>query len=172
MNPCGWPVHDQVDYLLLRFEIDDVYFEQYILREVETNPAYYIEPARMWSRDQRTSYFQMPLRNWRLWAVGTLKVFEKSMPLALKCSNPISRHHDAVNCGARHQPETGEYFDDTRRYVDRLGLNNDNRSERGFMVPNSGRRRPLSITRRFRAPIGRLARVYGTMRYRVMLHAE
>jgi len=40
MNPRGWPVHDQIVCLLLRFEIDDVYFEQYILREVETNPAY------------------------------------------------------------------------------------------------------------------------------------
>jgi hypothetical protein len=45
MNPRSWPVHDQVDYLLLRSEMDDVYFEQYILREVETNPAYYIEQA-------------------------------------------------------------------------------------------------------------------------------
>jgi hypothetical protein len=25
--------------------MDDVYFDQYILREVETNPAYYIEQA-------------------------------------------------------------------------------------------------------------------------------
>ena len=40
MNPRGWPVHDQIVCLLLRFEIDDVYFEQYILRKVETNPAY------------------------------------------------------------------------------------------------------------------------------------
>ena len=45
MNPRDWPVHDQVDYLLLRSEMDDVYFEQHILREVETNPAYYIEQA-------------------------------------------------------------------------------------------------------------------------------
>jgi hypothetical protein len=130
------------------------------------------EPARMWSRDQRTSYLQMPLRNWRLWAVGMLKVFEKNMSLALKYSNPISRHHDAVNCGARHRPGTGEYFDDTRRYLDRLDLNDDNRSERGLMIPNSGRRSTLSITQRFRAPIGRLARVYRTMRYRVILHAQ
>ena len=35
-----WPVHDQVDYLLLRAEMDDVYFEQHILREAETNPSY------------------------------------------------------------------------------------------------------------------------------------
>ena len=45
MNPRDWPVHDQVDYLLLRSEMDDVYFEQHILREVETNPGYYIEQA-------------------------------------------------------------------------------------------------------------------------------
>ncbi len=45
MDPRSWPVHDQVDYLVLRSEMDDVYFEQYILREVETNPGYYIEQA-------------------------------------------------------------------------------------------------------------------------------
>lgn len=45
LQPRQWPVHDQVDYLLLRSEMDDVYFEQHILREVETNPAYYIEQA-------------------------------------------------------------------------------------------------------------------------------
>lgn len=45
IDPRSWPVHDQVDYLLLRSEMDDVYFEQYILNEVETNPAYYVEQA-------------------------------------------------------------------------------------------------------------------------------
>lgn len=45
LNPKGWPVHDQVDYLVLRSEMDDTYFEQAILREVETNPGYYIEQA-------------------------------------------------------------------------------------------------------------------------------
>ena len=44
-DPSDWPVHDQVDYLLLRSEMDDVYFEQHILREVETNPGYYVEQA-------------------------------------------------------------------------------------------------------------------------------
>lgn len=45
INPRSWPIHDQVDYLLLRAEMDDVYFEQHILREVETNPSYYVEQA-------------------------------------------------------------------------------------------------------------------------------
>lgn len=45
INPRQWPVHDQVDYLLLRSEMDDVYFEQHVLREVETNAGYYIEQA-------------------------------------------------------------------------------------------------------------------------------
>ena len=45
IDPSGWPVHDQVDYLLLRSEMDDVYFEQHILREVETNPGWYVEQA-------------------------------------------------------------------------------------------------------------------------------
>jgi len=45
IDPKSWPVHDQVDYLVLRSEMDDVYFEQVILREVETNPSYYIEQA-------------------------------------------------------------------------------------------------------------------------------
>ena len=45
IDPGDWPVHDQVDYLLLRSEMDDVYFEQHILREVETNAGYYVEQA-------------------------------------------------------------------------------------------------------------------------------
>lgn len=45
MNPRGWPVHDQVDYLLLRAEMDDVAFEHRVLRETSVNPAYYAEQA-------------------------------------------------------------------------------------------------------------------------------
>ena len=45
LNYRDWPVHDQVDYLLLRAEMDDVYFEQHILREAETNPSYYVAQA-------------------------------------------------------------------------------------------------------------------------------
>ena len=41
----SWPVHDRVDYLVLRSEMDDVFFEQHVLREVETNPSYYVEQA-------------------------------------------------------------------------------------------------------------------------------
>ena len=45
LDYSDWPVHDQVDFLLLRAEMDDVYFEQHILREVETNPSFYVEQA-------------------------------------------------------------------------------------------------------------------------------
>jgi len=45
LDPSGWPVHDQVDYLLLRSEMDDVWFEQHVLRETETNAGWYIEQA-------------------------------------------------------------------------------------------------------------------------------
>ena len=45
LDPVGWPVHDQVDFLLLRAELDDVYFEHHILREVETNAGFYIDQA-------------------------------------------------------------------------------------------------------------------------------
>ncbi len=45
LDRSGWPVHDQVDFLLLRAEMDDVFFEQHILREVETNPSFYVEQA-------------------------------------------------------------------------------------------------------------------------------
>ena len=45
IDPTGWPVHDQVDYLLLRSEMDDVWFEHQVLREVQTNPLYYAEQA-------------------------------------------------------------------------------------------------------------------------------
>ena len=43
LDHSGWPVHDQVDYLLLRSELDDVYFEHHILREFETNAGFYVE---------------------------------------------------------------------------------------------------------------------------------
>src|SRR3990170_7631336 len=45
LDPAGWPVHDQVDYLLLRAEMDDVEFEHRVLRETATNPSFYIEQA-------------------------------------------------------------------------------------------------------------------------------
>lgn len=45
LAPSGWPVHDQVDYLLLRAQMDDVEFEHRVLRETEINPAYFIEQA-------------------------------------------------------------------------------------------------------------------------------
>lgn len=45
IDPRGLPVHDQVDWLLLRAEMDDVYFEQFVLREAETNPSWYVEQA-------------------------------------------------------------------------------------------------------------------------------
>ena len=45
LDPGDWPVHDQVDYLLLRSEMDDVWFEQHVLREVETNAGWYVEQA-------------------------------------------------------------------------------------------------------------------------------
>ena len=45
LDRSGWPVHDQVDYLLLRAELDDVYFEHHILREFQTNAGFYVEHA-------------------------------------------------------------------------------------------------------------------------------
>jgi uncharacterized protein (DUF885 family) len=45
LDPRGWPIHDQVDYLLLRAEMDDVDFEHRVLRETATNASYYIEQA-------------------------------------------------------------------------------------------------------------------------------
>jgi uncharacterized protein (DUF885 family) len=45
LDPSRWPVHDRVDYLLLRSEMDDVDFEQRVLRETAINPAFYIEQA-------------------------------------------------------------------------------------------------------------------------------
>ncbi|MBI2219742.1 MAG: DUF885 family protein [Acidobacteria bacterium] len=45
LDPRRWPVHDQVDYLLLRAEMDDVDFEHRVLREPATNPSFYVEQA-------------------------------------------------------------------------------------------------------------------------------
>ena len=45
IDPSALSVHEQVDWLLLRSEMDDVWFEHYVLKEVETNPSYYVEQA-------------------------------------------------------------------------------------------------------------------------------
>lgn len=45
IDPRAWPVHDQVDWLLLRSEMDDVQFEHAVLREIHVNPSFYIEQA-------------------------------------------------------------------------------------------------------------------------------
>ena len=45
LNPRGWPVHDQIDYLLLRAEMDDVDWQHQVLREPEKNPYFYVEQA-------------------------------------------------------------------------------------------------------------------------------
>ncbi len=43
LNPQGWPAHDQIDYLLLRAEMDDVDWQHQVLRETIKNPFFYIE---------------------------------------------------------------------------------------------------------------------------------
>jgi hypothetical protein len=45
IDPQGWPVHDQIDYLLLRAEMDDVDWQHQVLRESITNPYFYFEQA-------------------------------------------------------------------------------------------------------------------------------
>ena len=45
IDPTKLSPHEQVDYLLLRSEMDDVWFEHSVLNEVETNPSYYVEQA-------------------------------------------------------------------------------------------------------------------------------
>jgi len=45
LDPKGWPVHDQVDYLVLRSEMDDTDWEHRVLRETVKNPFFYIEQA-------------------------------------------------------------------------------------------------------------------------------
>ena len=45
IDPQGWSVHDQIDYLLLRAEMDDVDWQHQVLRETITNPYFYLEQA-------------------------------------------------------------------------------------------------------------------------------
>ena len=45
MDPQGWSVHDQIDYLLLRAEMDDVDWQQQVVRETFKNPYFYLEQA-------------------------------------------------------------------------------------------------------------------------------
>ena len=45
IDPRGWPIHDQIDYLLLRAEMDDVDWQHQVLRETIKNPFFYVEQA-------------------------------------------------------------------------------------------------------------------------------
>ena len=45
IDPRDWPVHDQLDYLLLRAEMDDVDWQHQVLRETIKNPFFYVEQA-------------------------------------------------------------------------------------------------------------------------------
>ncbi len=132
MNPRDWPVHDQVDYLLLRSEMDDVYFEQHILREVETNPGYYVEQAingvareipdvvpfstetaeaiiTAFERtgpivDQGTKNIIVPDASPELAAMGIRHVsnIREKYAAGVELFEPHFPRHTVVNCGARH----------------------------------------------------------------------
>lgn len=45
MDPSRWTVHDQVDYLLLRSEMDELEFDLYVRRHVSRNPGLYVNRA-------------------------------------------------------------------------------------------------------------------------------
>lgn len=45
LDPRDWPVHDQIDYLLLRAEMDDVDWQHQVLRDTTINPFFYVEQA-------------------------------------------------------------------------------------------------------------------------------
>ena len=45
IDPQGWPVHDQIDYLLLRAEMDYVDWQHQVLRDTIINPFFYVEQA-------------------------------------------------------------------------------------------------------------------------------
>lgn len=45
IDPQDWPVHDQIDYLLLRAEMDFVDWQHRVLREPAKNPYFYVEQA-------------------------------------------------------------------------------------------------------------------------------
>ena len=45
IDPQGWSVHDQIDYLLLRAEMDEVDWQHQVVRETIKNPYFYLEQA-------------------------------------------------------------------------------------------------------------------------------
>jgi len=45
LDPHDWPTHDQIDYLLLRAEMDFVDWQHRVLRDTEKNPYFYVEQA-------------------------------------------------------------------------------------------------------------------------------
>jgi hypothetical protein len=101
LNPSGWPVHDQVDYLLLRSEMDDVDFEHRVLRETETNPAYFIEQAIDGVADEMGAI--VPFSAEKTEAI--LAAFERTAPIVEqgpKMINLALASPDLARVGLRH----------------------------------------------------------------------
>jgi len=45
LDPSGWSVHCQIDYLLLRSQMDKLEWELYVVRQTTRNPSFYVDQA-------------------------------------------------------------------------------------------------------------------------------
>jgi len=45
LDPSSWSVHCQIDYLLLRAEMDKLEWELYVVRQTSRNPSFYVDQA-------------------------------------------------------------------------------------------------------------------------------
>ncbi len=77
LDPSRWPVHDQVDYLLLRSEMNDVEFEHRVLRDTTMNPSYYIEQAIGGVQDEMGAVVPYSVET----AQAVIAAFERTGPI-------------------------------------------------------------------------------------------
>jgi hypothetical protein len=45
LNPSSWSIHCQIDYLLLRAQMDKLEWELYVVRQTSRNPSFYVDQA-------------------------------------------------------------------------------------------------------------------------------
>lgn len=77
IDPRGWPVHDQVDYLLLRAEMDYVDWQHRVLRETVRNPYLYVEQAFDGVRREMGAVVPYSVEK----AEAIIRAFERTSPI-------------------------------------------------------------------------------------------
>jgi hypothetical protein len=109
LDPGGWPVHDQVDYLLLRSEMDDVDFEHRVLRETTINPSFYIQQAIGGVQREMGAVVPYSVEK----AEAILSAFERHEPILAQGYKSIvipEAAADLCKTGLRHIKDIGKNY--------------------------------------------------------------